>query len=121
MTPEGRIKAKLRRKLDELPCNYVFMPVQNGMGAPTLDYLICAGGWFIAIETKASAKHPLTPRQLATWAKIEDAHGLVYVVYDDETIEKAVAVVAKCCSLAEEIRSGFSFVSQQGARTLQCL
>ncbi len=98
MTPEGRIKAKLRRKLDKLPCCYIFMPVQNGMGAPTLDYLICAGGWFIAIETKASAKHALTPRQEATKAAIEAANGWVYVVYDDATIDKAIAVVARCCA-----------------------
>lgn len=105
MTPESRIKAKLRRKLDKLPCCYTFMPVQQGLGAPTLDYLICAGGWFIAIETKASVKHALTPRQASTQAAIEAAHGLTYVVYDDATIDVAIAVVAKCCSLAAEIRN----------------
>jgi hypothetical protein len=105
MTPEGKVKSKLRRKLNDLPCRYIFMPVQNGMGAPSLDYLICAGGWFIAIETKASVKHHLTPRQENTKAEIEAAHGLVYVVYDDATIDAAVAVVAKCCALAQAIRT----------------
>src|SRR5271155_882472 len=102
MTPEGRIKAKLKRKLDTLPCLYQFRPVQNGMGAPSLDVLICAGGWFIAIETKTKGKLP-TPRQKITIEQIEAAHGLVFVCDDDESIDAAIAVVQKCCDLARAV------------------
>jgi hypothetical protein len=103
MTPEGRVKARLKKRLDQLPCLYQFRPVQNGMGASSLDVLICAGGWFIAIETKAPGKKP-TPRQEDTIAKINAAHGLVYVVDDDTSMEKALEVIKSCCVLAEEIR-----------------
>ena len=103
-TPEYKIKAKVKRRLDELPCLYQFRPVQNGMGAPSLDILVCAGGWFIAIETKAPGKKP-TPRQEETIRQINEAHGLVYVVDSDETLEAAMKVIASCCVLAEEIRS----------------
>lgn len=103
MTPEGKIKAKVKRELDKLAALYRFMPVQNGMGAPSLDFLLCAGGWFIAIETKAQGK-ALTPRQLDTKAKIEASHGLVFVVNDDASLAKALEVVRACCLLAKEIR-----------------
>jgi hypothetical protein len=104
MTPEGRIKAKLKKELDKLPCLYQFRPVQNGMGAPSLDVLVCAGGWFIAIETKAPGKW-YTPRQEETKKAIEKAHGLVYLVDDDVSLAAAIKVISQCCSLANEIRT----------------
>ena len=102
-TPEYKIKAKVKRRLDELPCLYQFRPVQNGMGAPSLDILVCAGGWFIAIETKAPGKKP-TPRQEETIKQINAAHGLVFVVDSDETLEAAMKVISRCCLLAEETK-----------------
>lgn len=104
MTPEGKIKAKVKRELKKLPCEYHFMPVQNGMGAPSLDFLICAGGWFIAIETKAPGKKP-TPRQHETIKDINMAHGLVFVVDDDKSLSLAMQTIAACCRLADEIRA----------------
>ena len=104
MTPEGRVKAKLNRRLEKLARLYRFMPVQNGMGAPGLDYYICAGGWFIAIETKAPGKKP-TPRQETTMQAIVDAHGLVFVVSDDASLDHAMKTIEACCMLADEIRA----------------
>lgn len=104
MTPEGRIKAKIKRRLAELRRLYAFMPVQNGMGAPGLDWFLCAGGWFIAIEAKAPGKVP-TPRQETTIKKILAAHGLVFVVDGDETLDKAMETIEACCRLAGEIRA----------------
>ena len=92
MTPEGRIKAKLRRALDSLGRLYVFMPVQQGLGAATLDYLICARGRFVSIETKAPGKK-LTPRQLITKAAIERAGGVVLVVDSDESLVRALDII----------------------------
>jgi hypothetical protein len=90
-TPEGNIKTKLRKKLDALFKRYVFMPVQSGIGASTLDYLCCINGRFIAIETKADGTKKLTKRQAITKAFIEDAGGKVFVVYDDATIDQCIA------------------------------
>lgn len=103
MTPEGKTKALVKRKLDELPKMYRFMAVQNGMGAPGLDFFLCAGGWFIAIETKAPGKK-LTPRQETTKAEIEAADGIVFVVDGPESLEYAMERIKACCMLADEIR-----------------
>lgn len=102
-TPEGRVKAMVKRDLDKLAKLYRFMPVQNGMGKPGLDYYLCAGGWFIAIETKAPGKKP-TPRQETTIAEIEAAHGLVFVVDGPESWTAALATITSCCTLADLIR-----------------
>jgi hypothetical protein len=102
-TPEGKVKDMVRRGLEKLTALYRFMPVQNGMGAPGLDFYLCAGGWFIAIETKVKGKKP-TPRQDQTIANIEAAHGLVFVVDDKESCDRAMDVIGSCCRLANLIR-----------------
>jgi hypothetical protein len=50
-TPEGRVKDEIRKWLKEQGA-YVFSPVQTGMGARTLDLLVCWRGVFIGIEVK---------------------------------------------------------------------
>lgn len=102
-TPEGKVKDMVRRGLAKLANIYRFMPVQNGMGAPALDFFLCAGGWFIAIETKVKGKHP-TPRQETTIGEIEEAHGIVFVVDDQESCDHAMEVIGSCCKLAGLIR-----------------
>jgi hypothetical protein len=107
MTPEGRVKAKVNRALDKLAPNvYRFMPVQQGLGAPALDYYICTNGWFIAIETKVKGKK-LTPRQEVTKAKIIAAGGKVFTVDDDASLETAIQYITTCllsCTNREECR-----------------
>lgn len=105
MTPEGKVKAMVKRELEKLPKMYRFMPVQNGMGKPGLDFFLCAGGWFIAIETKAPGKS-LTPRQEQTKAEIEAADGLVFVVSCHMSLTYAMRRIEACCMLAHEIRKG---------------
>lgn len=92
-TPEGRVKAKVSRALSALPRCYRFMPVQNGMGKPGLDYYCCIRGHFIAIETKVPGKN-LTVRQETTKAEIEAAGGTVFVVRDDEELTQMLARIA---------------------------
>jgi len=92
LTPEGRIKAKLKRELDKLPNVYRFMPVQNGMGAPALDFYLCIEGDFVAIETKAPGKK-LTPRQEATRDKITAAGGAVCVISTPEEVDKFILAI----------------------------
>ena len=96
MTPEGKIKAKLNRKLSAIPKLYRFMPVQMGMGAPALDYLVCANGRFVAIETKAKGKKP-TPRQIDTITKMLSAGALVFVVDDDHSVMLVAEVLSLLC------------------------
>ncbi len=99
MTPEGRVKARVNKALDELSSRlgsyttYRFMPVQNGMGAPGLDYYGCIAGRFFAIETKVPGKD-LTPRQRVTADKIRAAGGIVFVVHDEREIQAMVAGLA---------------------------
>lgn len=84
-TPEGKIKDKIKKLLKEHHV-YWFCPVQNGMGAPSLDFLCCFSGQFIGIEAKAPGKKP-TPRQLNTMDQMFSCGGDVFVIYDDRTLD----------------------------------
>lgn len=82
MTPEGKVKALVKKVLSSHEA-YYHMPVQSGLGAPTLDFIGCHKGRYFAIETKAPGKKP-TERQMLTMGAIRDAGGAVFVV-DGET------------------------------------
>lgn len=93
MTPEGKVKAKLKARLrKEWPNMYSFMPVQSGYGAKTLDFLCSIEGRFVAFETKAPGKHP-TPLQASTIEDILHAGSFACVVSDDDTIDAAIALI----------------------------
>jgi hypothetical protein len=102
-TPEGKVKAKIKRELKELACLYDFWPVPTGYGKRTLDILLCAGGWFIAIEAKKKDGQ-LTDMQEITAAEIRAAHGLVFLVNNDKSLALAMETIKACCNLAKEIR-----------------
>ena len=92
MTPEGKIKAAVKRKLNSLWECYHHWPVQNGMGAPCLD---CHGVWrgvYFAIETKAPGKVP-TARQDHTIREIAGAGGCVMVISSLEVAEKIGSIL----------------------------
>ena len=78
MTPEGRVKEKVKRLLKKYNA-YYFMPVQTGMGSRSLDFLCCYCGRFFAIETKAEGKEP-TPLQEHTIREIEKAGGFCFII-----------------------------------------
>jgi hypothetical protein len=79
VTPEGRVKAEVKRLLKAAGA-YWHCPVQNGMGAPALDFMhILHKGRVCAIETKAPGEKP-TARQLLTISQIEAAGGTVFVI-----------------------------------------
>lgn len=93
MTPEGRVKAKVKKALDTLGADcWRFMPVQTGFGSPALDYLLSIRGRFVAIETKAPGKG-LTPLQEGTKAAIEAAGGIVLIVWDETSLELAMKII----------------------------
>lgn len=80
MTPEGKTKQIIKSLLDQYQDNlYYFMPVQNGYGAATLDFLGCFHGFAFAIEAKTLGKKP-TPRQLGTIEDMTKAGMAVFVI-----------------------------------------
>ena len=85
-TPEGRVKAQLKKLLGEHGA-YYHMPVQNGMGAPSLDFICCHRGCYFGIETKAGNKKP-TPRQENTMTQIRLAGGLAFLVNEIEGLDE---------------------------------
>jgi len=78
-TPEGRVKAKLRRVLKDYASLYTYWPVPSGYGNTTLDVLGCYRGRFFSVETKAEGKKP-TLRQAGEITNIERAMGRAFVI-----------------------------------------
>ena len=88
-TPEGRIKIKIKKVLDQYKSfTYVDMPVPGGYGKPSLDFIGSAChpqgiGLAFAIEAKRPGGTP-TPRQRMT-ARLMQAGGIkVFVIDGDE-------------------------------------
>jgi triacylglycerol esterase/lipase EstA (alpha/beta hydrolase family) len=75
---EPTVKRKVSAVLKKHGAHYI-MPVQHGMGTPSLDYHICWRGKYMAIETKTTGRKP-TERQLLTIRQIVDARGMVMVI-----------------------------------------
>lgn len=90
MTPEGKVKDRIKSVLKKYAKTvYWHMPVQNGMGAPTLDFVGCAHGRYFAIEAKAPGGK-MTARQILTAKEIRAAGGMVFVIdgtADTHTVE----------------------------------
>lgn len=92
-TPEGRVKTKCREWMRARGA-YIFSPVQFGMGAATVDDLVCYLGKFIGIEYKRPDTRPEpTPRQILVLRTIADAGGISGVAYDLEDVKVLFAKV----------------------------
>jgi hypothetical protein len=79
MTPEAKVKKKVRETLKALGAYYA-MPVTGGYGvsgAP--DFLICWRGQFFGVECKANGNKP-TPLQERALQAIKDAGGASIVI-----------------------------------------
>lgn len=94
MTPEGRIKAMVKRDFSRFKMLYEFMPVQRGMGPPGLDFFFCICGVFVAVETKLPGKK-LSPRQIVTANAIAAAGGVVYVIRDAYDSDRAIISIGR--------------------------
>jgi hypothetical protein len=78
-TPEGRVKELVRHVLLSHGA-YYFMPVSNGMGSHGVpDFMVCAHGRLIGIETKAGKKLP-TDLQMSNLRQIDKAGGIALVI-----------------------------------------
>lgn len=88
MTPEGKVKQKIKDVLKKYPDDvYWYMPVPSGYGARTVDFIGCAWGWFFAIEAKAP-KGRATALQEATLDRIREAGGVTFLIYDEVGIQE---------------------------------
>lgn len=82
MTPESKVKARVKKILTELGAYYA-MPVTGGFGNSGVpDFLICVKGKFYGIECKANGGKP-TALQLKHLDDIRKAGGIALVI--DET------------------------------------
>lgn len=77
-TPEGIVKKAIDKLIAKYNA-YRFMPVPSGYGASSLDYIVCCGGKFAAIEAKAPGKKP-SALQKVMIRNIELAYGRVFVI-----------------------------------------
>jgi Holliday junction resolvase len=83
MTPEGKVKADVKKFLKERGA-WFFMPVSNGMGQVGIpDIICCYKGAFVAIECKAPGKRAnVTENQKRVMLEILNAQGYAWVVDD---------------------------------------
>ena len=82
MTPEAKVKAKVRKILDEMGAYYT-MPVTGGYGNSGVpDFVGCLRGKFFGVECKANGGKP-TALQLKHLNDIRCAGGIALVI--DET------------------------------------
>ena len=81
-TPEGKVKARLKKHLDAMGI-YHFSPFQAGMGrAGVPDIIGCYRGMFVAFECKAGKNKP-TALQEREMNAIRTAKGLAFVINED--------------------------------------
>lgn len=86
MTPEGRVKKKIKNLFDEYGDNlYYYMPVPGGYGKRTVDYLGCIRGVFFAAEAKRPGGKP-TLAQDSVLGAVQQAGGSTFVIDDDDDV-----------------------------------
>lgn len=93
-TPEGKVKAMVKKILDNTPQCWYFLPVQNGMGQSGIpDFICCVRGKFLAIETKSKhTSRKLTALQARQIELINTASGTAVVINEDniDDLERVV-------------------------------
>jgi len=82
VTPEGKVKEGIKKELKRVGAFY-HMPVQNGMGEPTVDFVCCLRGHGFLIEAK-SPGGKLTARQEITFQKYQAAGGATFLMDGSE-------------------------------------
>ena len=82
MTPEGKVKEKVKKILKDMNAYYV-MPATGGYGSSGApDFLVCLDGLFYGIECKANGNQP-TALQLKHMKDIRDAGGKAIVIHEE--------------------------------------
>lgn len=91
LTPEGRVKAAVRKILDAEQV-YHFSPAANGFGRAGIpDIICCVNGAFIAFELKAG-KGKTTALQDREIAAIS-GHGGIVLVINETNIDKVKEII----------------------------
>jgi len=86
MTPEAKVKKRVREMLDKLGI-YHFSPPGMGLGRAGIpDIIACYNGHFVAVECKAGTNKP-TPLQERELNRIMNAGGEAFVVNEDNITE----------------------------------
>ena len=79
VTPEKKVKDKVRKVLEKLGC-YYFFPATGGFGRSGVpDIIICFKGHFVAIECKAGNNKPTALQEL-NMKKIKESGGNTIVI-----------------------------------------
>lgn len=85
-TPEGLVKDAVKKTLDEFGVWYC-MPMGTGFGRSGIpDFICCANGRLLAIETKAG-QNTATALQKRELRRIEAAGGVAIVVNEENLSE----------------------------------
>ena len=94
MTPEGKVKAKVKKTLDMMGA-YYFMPTTGGYGRSGIpDIIGCLNGLFFAIECKGKGgtTTALHNRELA---RIGVAGGLAFVINESNVEDLETLLLCK--------------------------
>lgn len=86
MTPEGKVKEQIKEILDPFAPEVSYkMVIPNHMGNSTgmEDFTICAYGFYLAVEAKATRKDKLRPAQVSTKIDLEKAGGIYIIIHED--------------------------------------
>lgn len=97
VVPEKRVKEQIRRVLKSLGIWYC-TPIGAGFGPAAHDFVCCVPvknghGQLVSIEAKAS-NGKLRPRQIETCKAIQDANGIVLLVYPEDVAQLGGALCA---------------------------
>lgn len=99
MTPERRVKNKVKAVLTHIKA-YYSMPIGTGYGnAGVPDFLVCHEGRFIGIECKANGNKP-TALQLKNFKDIREAGGQVLLI-DETNVDSLLNLITKGVSYEE--------------------
>lgn len=100
MTPEGRVKARVKAVLARFDGLYSYWPVPTGYGPSGLDCYVCYRGRMIVIETKAPGKK-LTPRQCFCKHELITAGARVFVIDGTLYTDTVEDLEAHLCAILE--------------------
>lgn len=97
-TPEAKVKQAVKALLKRHGA-YVYMPVVMRFGAKTVDFLVCAYGQFVGIETKRGYGEEPTPLQAKTLCDIAEAGGKTFVIHGTDDLGELASFLEYCKKL----------------------
>ena len=96
MTPEGQVKRRVDRMLNESGV-WWFSPQSGPYGRSGIpDRLACVRGHLVAIEVKADASKSPTRLQTLCMERMRASGAAVFVVYDDVTLNVVREYIYSC-------------------------